>query len=565
MNIDQNRPDWAWITPVTINTMKRGYLQGEVTDENAREKIIERALELVDIVEKRHKRKMPWLAYGIRRGWLSPASPMWANLGTERGLPISCNGTYMSDNMESILAGIAEIGQMTQKGAGTSVYMSNLRAFDSLIRGGGKSQGPVHFAALVQETVNIISQAGVRRGSCAAYFDIEHPDIEEVLRMRSITDGVQHKIQDLSFGVCVSDAWMLAMLSDPKGSPKRKLWAKVINKRRASGYPYIFFTDAANDNAEGNVKRFGLKVHASNLCTEICLPSSDDYSFVCDLSSANLVFWNEWKNTGFVGEIVYMLDAAMSEYIDKTETYAFMQRARRFAIDFRAIGIGVLGWHSFLQSQNIPFESDEADALNEEIHRTMYEQALRASEELAERDGECLMTEGLGRRHYRLMAIAPTQSSSIILGQVSQSTEALPANIYENDHAKGSFIYKNPFLKEVLTNLDQDTDETWASIAAAGGSVQHLHFLDDHVKAVFKTAAEIDQKVVVQQAITRQPWIDQGQSLNITLPIDASMKDDADLLEMGWRGGLKSFYYRRGLNAAQEAARKENACVACEA
>lgn len=558
------RPDYHYLNTVSLTTLSRGYLEEGIPTSQLKEAAIKRVNAIIDTAEKILGFKLPTLRLAVRRGWLSPASPVWSNFGVGRGLPISCNGSFIDDDMDSILFKVAEIGMMTKEGAGTSAYMGKLRGFGSPISGGGKSEGPKHYTRLIQEHLLVVSQSNVRRGNGCVYIDIDHPDIERWLKIRSTIGGVHDEIQHLSFGVCISNQWMREMRAEPKGGEKRQLMAKVRNKRRETGYPFIVFTDNANDYAPQWFKEKDLRIHASNLCTEIMLPSGPDESFVCDLSSVNLLYYHEWKDTPFVREVIYLLDAVMSEYIDKTDGVRLLADARRFAVRWRALGLGTLGYHSMLQALGIPFESEEARALNIEVHRHVQEESIAASRHLAEVLGEPEGMKGSGMRNLTVNAIAPTTSSSIICGQVSQSIEPWDANIFENDNAKGVFTQRNVHLEELLESLGKNTNEVWLSILHAGGSVQHLDFLTDRQKGTYKTFAEIDQVEIVRQAADRQKFIDQGQSLNIKLSPEATMKDDVDLIVMAWELGLKSLYYRRGFNKAQETAR-QNACVACEA
>ena len=559
------RADYAWLNQVSLLTLSRGYLREGIPTEKLFDEALKRIEAMIDTAEQILGRKLKTLRRGFARGWASPASPVWSNFGAGRGLPISCNGSLMDDNMDSILWKNAEIGMMTKEGAGTSLYMGKLRPFGSPISGGGHSEGPVHFARLPQEQVTVVSQSNVRRGNCAVWLDIEHGDINEWMKMRSISGGVHHPIQHLSFGVVIGDQWMEDMLAEPKGGEKRMLMAQIVKKRRETGFPYLMFRDNANNARPDVLKELGLEIFASNLCTEIMLPSSGDESFVCDLSSVNLLYYHEWKDTDFVEEMVYFLDAVMTDYINKTRKIRLLADAHRFAVRWRALGLGTLGYHSLLQSLMIPFESQEARDLNIEVHKRVQEQSIAASRKMAIQYGEPEGMKGTGMRNLTVNAIAPTTSSSIIIGggSLSQSIEPLEANIFENDNAKGVFTQRNPHLEELLDSKGKNTVAVWTKILQDGGSVQQLDFLSDREKAVFKTFGEIDQAEIVQQAADRQPYIDQGQSLNIKLPPTATMKDDVDLIVQGWRSGLKSFYYRKGFNKAQELARQN--CLACEA
>jgi ribonucleoside-diphosphate reductase alpha chain len=447
----------------------------------------------------------------------------------------------------------------TKHGAGTSGYLGHLRPRGTSIKSGGSADGPVHFVEMFQTHTSVISQGTTRRGAWAGYLDVEHPDILEWLSMRE--EG--SPIQDISLGVCITDAWMEAMLAGDK--EKRKVWGAIIRKRYESGYPYIFWTDTVNNAAPDVYKDLGRKIYSSNLCSEIALSSNEEESFVCDLSSMNMLTWDEWKDTDAVEVLAFFLDAVMEEYIEKTASIRFMEAARTFAIKQRALGIGTLGYHSLLQSKLIPFESEEARELNRVIHKEISMRALEASKEMAKLFGEPEMLKGYGRRNVTLMAIAPTTSSSFILGAVSPSIEPLASNYFTKDLAKGKYTYKNPYLQSVLETHGKDTEEVWRSILIRGGSVQHLEFLSEKEKEVFKTFGEISQLEVVIQASDRQAYIDQSQSLNITVHPNTPPSDVHDLLVMAWNLKVKTMYYQRSTNPAQELVRNLLTCSACEA
>jgi ribonucleoside-diphosphate reductase alpha chain len=492
-------------------------------------------------------------------GWYSLSSPIWANFGTDRGLPISCFGSYIEDTMESILGKTAEVGMMTKMGGGTSAYFGDLRKRGADIKSGGKSNGPIHFMELFETVTNVVSQSNVRRGSFAAYIPIDHADILEFLQIRDAGNS----IQNISLGVTISDAWMKDMVAGDKD--KRKVWGKVLQKRFESGYPYLFFSDTINDKAPQIYKDKNKKIHASNLCSEIALSSSPDESFVCNLSSMNLLHFDEWKDTDAVETLVMFLDAVMTEFIDKTYGIPYMEAPRKFAKNQRALGIGVLGWHSFLQSKMIAFESVEAKLLNTRIHALIARKAEEATRALAVIFGEPVLLKGTGRRNVTLMAIAPTTSSSFILGQVSPSIEPLNSNYFVKDLAKGKFTYKNPYLEQVLEKYKKNNRETWSSILTAGGSVQHLDFLTRQEKDVFKTFGEISQKEIIIQAAARQKYIDQSQSINLMIHPKTPVKEVNQLLIFAWEQGVKTLYYQRGTNPAQELSRNLLHCASCEA
>lgn len=547
--------EYKWLNKDSRKFLERGYLEEGETPEQRIQDIADRAQALLDDMPGFADKFVDYMS----KGFYSLSSPIWSNFGRKRGLPISCFGSYIPDDMEQILYKIGEVGTMSKLGGGTSAYFGDVRGRGAPISSGGAATGVHHQLTVFDSLINYVSQGNVRRGSFAAYLPIDHADIEEFLKIRS--EG--NSIQDLSIGVCVSDEWMKSMLEGDK--EKRKIWGAVIKKRFESGYPYIFFSDNANNNAPQMYKDKGLKIHASNLCTEIFLSTGEDESFVCDLSSLNLEKWDEIAETDAVEMLVYFLDAVMSEFISKTEGDKFMRAPRKFAINQRALGVGVLGWHSLLQSKMIPFESMEAKMMNNQIWSIVRIKADAATAELAKIFGEPFMLEGYGRRNSTTLAIAPTTSSSFILGQVSPSIEPLNSNYFVKDLAKGKFTYRNPYLEKLLKEKGKSDQETWKDILTHGGSVQHLDFLSQEEKDTFKTFGEISQKEIVIQAAQRQKYIDQGQSLNLMIPPTAKPKDVNELLIFAWEQGIKSLYYQRSANPAQELARSILTCSTCEA
>ena len=544
---------YYWLNNDSRLFLERGYLEeGETPEQRIRSiaRSAERRLNETGFAKKFEEY--------MANGWYSLASPIWANFGKKRGLPISCFGSYIDDTMEEILYTVSEVGMMSKLGGGTSAYFGHLRSRGSEIKTGGKSSGPVHFMELFETVTNVVSQSNVRRGSFAGYLDVEHNDIEEFLSIRN--DG--HPIQNMSFGVTVSDKWMKAMIDGDKD--KRRIWGKIIKKRFESGYPYIMFSDTMNKNKPKVYKDKKKTIWGSNLCSEIALSTDKGESFVCDLSSMNLLHYDEWKDTDAVEVLTYFLDAVMSEFIEKAKEVPFMKRTVKFAETQRALGIGVLGWHSYLQSKMIPFESLEANMVNVQIHKLIQEKSQAASKEMAEKYGEPELLEGYGLRNVTTMAIAPTTSSSFILGQVSPSIEPLNSNYFVKDLAKGKFTYKNPYLKELLKEKGNDTKDVWKSILVTGGSVQHLMFLSDEEKAVFKTFGEISQKDIIIQAASRQKYIDQAQSLNLMIHPSTPPRDINKLLIEAWELGVKTLYYHRGTNPAQELSRSLLTCSSCE-
>jgi len=547
-----------WLNKDSRKFLQRGYLLEDETPEQRIHDIAKAAQKILVEFTGDTKFAKKFEDY-MHRGFYSLASPIWSNFGRKRGLPISCFGSHIPDTMEGILEKVSEVGMMTKGGGGTSAYFGSLRGRGEPISSGGESTGTVHFMELFESLMSVISQGNVRRGSFASYLPIDHKDIEEFLAIRS--EG--NSIQNLSIGVTITDEWMKSMIEGDK--EKRRIWGLVLKKRFESGYPYIFFTDNVNNQAPQVYKDAKMKINHSNLCTEIMLPNNEEESFVCDLSSMNLEKWEEWKDTDAVETMIYFLDAVMSEFINKTEGMPFMDAPRNFAVRHRALGLGILGWHSLLQSKMIAFESMEAKLLNSTIWKTIRERADKATKYLSELIGEPELLKGYNRRNTTTLAVAPTTSSSFILGQVSPSIEPLESNYFVKDLAKGKFTYKNPYLKALLKSKDKNDEETWKDILTHGGSIQHLNFLTQEEKDVFKTFAETSQKEIVIQASARQKYIDQGQSLNLMIPAGTPPKAVNELIIFAWENGIKSLYYQRSSNPAKELARSIMTCKSCEA
>ncbi len=552
------RDPWYWLNDNARAFLARGYLsEGQTAEERVR--AIGDAAEAI--------LKKPGFSDKIvdytARGWISFASPVWANFGTKRGLPISCFGSYLPDDMAGILYTHAEASMMSKYGGGTSGFFGDLRPRGASIGENGSSNGPVTFMQLFETMVDVVSQGKVRRGSFSPYMPIEHPDILEFLDIG--TEG--NPIQTMTHAITVTDAWLESMAAGDE--EKRALWARVIQRRGEMGYPYIIFIDNANNGTVDVYKDKGLKIVASNLCSEIMLPSNANWSFVCCLSSINVLWYDDWKNTDLVETMTYLLDAVMQEFIDKLAllrdsddkeqqmAFYFMERAYNFANENRALGMGVLGWHSLLQEKMIPFESEEAASLNVEVFKILGDRAKAASAEMGKEYGEPAILKGYGRRNTTTMAIAPTTSSAFILGQVSQGIEPVWSNCYVKDVAKLKVTIKNPFLEELLETKGMNTKEIWNSIRDNDGSVQHLAELSDDEKAVFRTFAEIDQNAVIDQAAARQEFIDQGQSLNVMVPPEVSPKDINALYMRAWKSGVKALYYQHSMNAAQALTRSK--------
>lgn len=557
------REEFYWLTENSKLFLSRGYLsEGQTAKERLRE--------IAEIAEKKlGKEGFADKFYNyLGKGYYSLSTPVWTNFGISRGLPISCFGSYISDDMGGILFSSSEVGMMSKYGGGTSGYFGDVRGRGAEITNNGVSSGAVHFMKLFEQMTDTVSQGSARRGRFSPYLPIDHPDIEEFLEIG--TEG--NEIQNLNHGVTVSDKWLLEMIGGD--SDKRKLWARLLQRRVEMGYPYIFFTDTVNNNKPECYKDY--PITHSNLCSEIALPNNEEWSFVCNLSSMNVLHFEEWKNTDAVETMIYFLDAVMTDFIekleemrdskhrDKQDAFYFMKKAYKFALENRALGLGVLGWHSLLQSKMLAFESVEAGLLNEEIFKTIREQAEEASKKLAKEYGEPKMMKGRGMRNTTLMAVAPTTSSAFILGQTSQSIEPLWSNNYVKDVAKAKVTVQNLYLKEVLKKYGKDNRETWIDIRNYDGSVQHLDYLTEHEKNVFKTFSEINQYEIINQASIRQKYIDQGQSLNIMVNPKTSAKELNELHLYAWQNGIKTLYYQHSTNAAQQFY-QTSVCLACEA
>lgn len=554
-----------WLNDNSRKFLQSGYLVGGMSPEQRIRQIADRAEEINGTKGFADK------FYGyMERGFFSLASPVWSNFGMERGLPISCFGSFIADDMGEILYTQAEIGMMSKMGGGTSGYFGALRERGAPITDNGSSAGSVHFMQLFDKMTDIVSQGSTRRGQFAPYLPLEHPDANEFLDIG--TEG--NPIQKLTHGVTVGDEWMNQMIAGDE--KKRALWAKVIQTRNEIGYPYIFFTDNVNRQTVDVYKDKGMKIWASNLCTEIMLPSTIDESFVCVLSSINVLHYDAWKDTDAVETLVAFLDTIVSEFIEKLEayrdsereddrkTFLFMRRAYTFAKRHRALGLGVLGWHSYLQSKMLAFESKDAAKLNYEIFKMIQQRSYKASKDLAAQFGEPEVLKGYGRRNTTLMAVAPTTSSAFILGQVSQGIEPVWSNCYVKDIQKIKTTIKNPFLTKLLEKKGKNDDATWHDIRNHDGSVQHLDFLTPEEKEVFLTYPEIDQMAIINQAAVRQEFIDQGQSLNLLIHPDTPVKTINEFYIAAWKLGIKTLYYQHSMNAAQQLNLKK-ICKACEA
>ncbi|MBW7945640.1 MAG: ribonucleoside-diphosphate reductase subunit alpha [Sphingomonadaceae bacterium] len=500
----------------------------------------------------------------ISRLWFMPATPVLSNGGTGRGLPISCYLNSVSDSLEGIVGTWNENVWLASKGGGIGTYWGHVRGIGEPVGLNGKTSGIVPFVRVMDSLTLAISQGSLRRGSAACYLDISHPEIEEFLEIRKPSGDFNRKALNLHHGVLVTDAFMEAVrdglpfdLVSPKDGSRRgqvdarALFQKLVETRLATGEPYIIFIDHVNNAMPKHQRDVGLKVTTSNLCSEITLPTGvdqhgNDRTAVCCLSSLNLETWDEWsKDKAFIEDVMRFLDNVLGDYIERAPDE--MARAKYSAMRERSVGLGVMGFHSFLQARSIPFESAMAKSWNLKIFRHIRAQVDEASMLLATERGACPDAEDMGvmERFSCKMAIAPTASISIICGGTSACIEPIPANIYTHKTLSGSFTVKNPHLEKLLDEKAKNSDRVWSSILERGGSVQHLDFLTPEEKATFRTAFEIDQRWLLELAGDRTPYIDQAQSLNLFLPADIEKWDLLMMHYRAWELGIKSLYYCR--------------------
>ncbi len=511
--------------------------------------------------------------------WFMPATPILSNGGTERGLPISCFLNEASDSLDGIVGLWNENVWLAAKGGGIGSYWGNLRSIGEKVGAVGKTSGVIPFIRVMDSLTLAISQGSLRRGSAAVYLPVSHPEIEEFIEMRRPTGGdPNRKALNLHHGIQIPDEFMRAVeLDQPWAlrSPKdgsvvrsisaRSLWIRILTTRIESGEPYLVFSDHVNNARPEHHKLAGLEVKTSNLCSEITLPTGRDQhgkerTAVCCLSSLNLENWFEWEDhPTFVEDVMSFLDNVLQDFIDRAPD--LMEKARYSAMRERSVGLGVMGFHSFLQSQNVPWEGVVAKVWNKKIFRHIRAQADAASEKLARERGACpdAAEYGVMERFSHKMSLAPTASISIIAGNASPGIEPIAANVFLQKTLSGSFSVRNRHLQKLLAERGQDNDEVWSSITVRQGSVQHLPFLTDHEKAVYKTAFELDQRWIIEHAADRTPFICQSQSVNIFLPADVHKRDLHQIHYMAWKKGMKSLYYCRSLSIARADAVSEKA------
>ena len=588
LELDYNRD--SYLSEFSIKTLNDRYMVGAET--SPQDAFARAATAFAD--DDEHAQRLYDYASKL---WFMFSTPVLSNGGTTRGLPISCFLNYVDDSREGITGHYTENAFLSSVGGGIGGCWNGVRSVGSKTSNGSESTGVIPFLKVVDAEMLAFSQGVTRRGSYAAYLDMSHPEIEEFLDVRKPTGGdINRKSTNLHHAVVVPDRFMQLIegatkqegfddswsLIDPhtnqvvKTVSAKTLWVKLIQNRVETGEPYIMFEDTVQNALPSFQKELGLKVHHSNLCSEITLPTDKDRTAVCCLSSVNLEEYDQWKdNEMFIPDLVRMLDNVLTYFIENAPDS--LHRARFSAWRERSIGLGAMGFHAYLQRYNIPFESAIAKSRNMQMFRRIKDEAIRATKDLGISRGECPDSSGNGVRNSHLLAIAPNASSSIICGNTSPSIEPYRANAFVQKTKTGSSLLKNEYLENTLDDIGMNTDEVWKSIITNNGSVQHLEFLDDYTKDIFKTAVEIDQRWVVEFAADRQEYICQSQSLNLFFPADVSKQELHALHMMAWKRKVKTLYYlrseaiKRADKVSDEALRQmifdsidDNACLACE-
>ena len=565
---NEDYPSWG-DTDVYKKTIGGGYLVGNETPKDA-------YMRVATTVAKRLNR--PELAETffqyIWKGWLCLASPVLSNTGTDRGLPISCFGIDVGDSIYEIGMKNLEMMLLAKHGGGVGIGINMIRPAGANITGNGTSDGVVPFAKIYDSTILATNQGSVRRGAASVNINIDHPDFEEWLEIREPKGDVNRQSLNLHQCAVVGDKFMRKLDAGDKDA--RRLWGKLLQKRKATGEPYILFKGNTNKNNPEQYRKHGLKVHMTNICSEITLHTDESHSFVCCLSSLNLAKYDEWKNTNLIYDSIWFLDGVLEEFIQKSKGKVGFHNSVRSAEKGRALGLGVLGWHTYLQEQGLPFEGLLSQYETRRIFSQIKIESERASMALAETFGEPLWCRGSGYRNTHLRAIAPTVSNSKLSGNVSPGIEPWAANVFTEQSAKGTFIRKNPTLKKILRRHKIDTEKVWNKILKDGGSVQNVKELDNVMlgkyndipaKEVFKTFKEINQLELVNQAGIRQQYIDQSVSLNLAFPSVATPKWINKVHMEAWKKGIKTLYYMRTESVLRgdiaDQAMDEN-CLACD-
>lgn len=550
-----------WYTEESFITVDNGYLLVNETPRSMYRRVARSAA--VSLNEPHLEQEF---FEAMWNNWLCPASPVLSNMGTNRGLPISCYGIDTPDSVDGIYKSVHEMAMLTKHGGGVGVSLERIRGRGEQIRGGanGQSEGIIPWAKVFDSAIIATSQGNVRRGAASINLSIEHKDFDEFLNVRRPQGDVNRQCLNLHHCALVTDSFMRSI--ENGNQEARKRWVELLKTRLETGEPYIMFADTVNNANPEAYKKNGLNVSMTNICSEITLHTDEDHSFICCLSSLNLVKWEEWKDTDLVKLTTRFLNGVLNEFINKAKYLPGFKKVVASATKGRAIGIGVLGWHTLLQEKMLPFDSFQTMMLNAQIFKKIHEDSILASRELASVYGEPEWCTGTGMYNTHLVAVAPTRSNSIISGDVSAGIEPIIANAYTDKTAKGVFIRKNKALSAVLSKYGKDTDEIWKEILINNGSVQSLKFLSNDEKDVFKTAYEINQKTLIRQAGQRQPFVDQAQSLNLFFPADADPKWFHEVHMEAWKAGVKTLYYCRSSSVIKgDVASRGDDCKSCEA
>jgi len=563
----QDYPEWGE-TEVYKKTISGGYLLNGETPRDAYNRVcstVARRLDKPELSETFFKY--------IWKGWLCLASPVLSNTGTDRGLPISCFGIDVADSINDIGKKNLEMMLLAKHGGGVGIGINQIRPAGSKIKGNGTSDGVVPFCKIYDSTILATNQGSVRRGAASVNINIDHPDFEEWLEIREPKGDVNRQSLNLHQCAVVGDKFMRRL--EQGNQEARRKWGRLLQKRKATGEPYILFKGNTNKNNPEAYKQNGLKVHMTNICSEITLHTDESHSFVCCLSSLNLAKYDEWKDTNIIYDAIWFLDGVLEEFIQRAKGKIGFENSVRSAEKGRALGLGALGWHTYLQEKGLPFEGLLSQFETRKIFSQIKIESERASMDLAEVFGEPLWCVGTGMRNTHLRAIAPTVSNSKLSGNVSPGIEPWAANVFTEQSAKGTFIRKNPTLESVLNDCGLDNEETWAKILEDGGSVQGIKKLDDILmgdhdipaKDVFKTFKEINQLELVNQAGLRQQYIDQSVSLNLAFPSEATPKWINQVHMDAWKKGVKTLYYVRTesvLRGDIAASAMDPSCVSCD-
>ena len=563
-------PEWG-DTEVYKKTITGGYLIGNETPRQAYKRVAEKVSQRLDKPEL----AVNFFDY-IWKGWLCLASPVLSNTGTDRGLPISCFGIDVADSIADIGQKNLEMMLLAKHGGGVGVGINQIRPHGSKITGNGTSDGVVPFCKIYDSTILATNQGSVRRGAASVNINIDHNDFEDWLEIREPKGDVNRQSLNLHQCVVIGDKFMRRLQEGDQDA--RNKWGKLLQKRKATGEPYILYKGNTNKANPAAYQENGLKVHMTNICSEITLHTDESHSFVCCLSSLNLAKYDEWKNTNLIYHAVWFLDGVMEEFIQRAKNMRGFENSVRSAVKGRALGLGVLGWHTYLQQNKIPFEGLQSQFKTREIFSKIKIESERASRALAEEYGEPLWCVGTGFRNTHLRAVAPTVSNSKLSGNVSAGIEPWPANVFTEQSAKGTFLRKNHELEKVLEELGHNKPEVWEQILNDGGSVQGLEclqgqtFQDEHgqetlITDVFKTFKEINQLELIKQAGIRQDYIDQSVSLNLAFPSEATPRWINQVHMEAWKQGIKTLYYVRTesvLRGDIAANAMDPDCVACD-